>query len=461
MTMEWLYLIVLLWHFEGIRGQGGQHLVQLGVGCDSYSMLQPWNTSSNEAYSLVYSAKEFLNKGAGLFVIHFSSFQLPINDLVVVRGLPKSVNASLKLNQSIVAIETANKVDPVAVLVLSGQNASGAFYSRPVKGEGFEVQLYQKTTSSPRPTSSSTLECMGFLIDKYRFVDLKEAKHLEAMQQNVNISFSRSRNHTNTTHARRLFNDESICGVDESQDAACFALNGGTMKSMFTQSRPVARLSIVKNSGFNVAYCTGFLVGCEGHLLTNQHCIRNWLDAMNTHVEVLAQATSCPEGKLSTKEICDGQSSCAGQVLASSTRLVAVSETLDYALILLGSTSSESAKIAYSVGYLRLRSTGPVQDEVIFIPQYPLGHGKRIAAVSNGSPGKIDSVRGVEACGESDVGYYMDTQEGSSGSPVIAIKDFAVVALHHCGGCLNGGVSIPLLLHDLYQKKVLPRCATI
>jgi hypothetical protein len=63
--------------------------------------------------------------------------------------------------------------------------------------------------------------------------------------------------------------------------------------------------------------------------------------------------------------------------------------------------------------------------------------------------------------GYNDVGYWADTQGGSSGSPVLGYADHKVVALHHCrgsAGCASGsstsddpnrGVPIQLVIADL------------
>ncbi len=47
------------------------------------------------------------------------------------------------------------------------------------------------------------------------------------------------------------------------------------------------------------------------------------------------------------------------------------------------------------------------------------------------------------------MGYYCDTQGGSSGSPVLGYSDHLVVALHHCAYCPNRGVPIEAVISDL------------
>uniref|UniRef100_A0AAV1U858 Serine protease n=1 Tax=Peronospora matthiolae TaxID=2874970 RepID=A0AAV1U858_9STRA len=89
--------------------------------------------------------------------------------------------------------------------------------------------------------------------------------------------------------------------------------------------------------------------------------------------------------------------------------------------------------------------------ESIYIPQHPLGYGKRIAWLYNGQPGRVESLT-VTECREDDVGYYIDTQEGASGSPILGTSDHNVIAMHHCGGCLNGGIPAQSIIEDLTTK---------
>ena len=60
------------------------------------------------------------------------------------------------------------------------------------------------------------------------------------------------------------------------------------------------------------------------------------------------------------------------------------------------------------------------------------------------------------------MGYRADTQGGSSGSPVIAISDNAVMAIHHCGGCssyANSGTHVNYMVSGL--SHILPASAFV
>uniref|UniRef100_A0AAV1V7T1 Serine protease n=2 Tax=Peronospora matthiolae TaxID=2874970 RepID=A0AAV1V7T1_9STRA len=372
--------------------------------------------------------------GEGIYVLHFTHFNLPESDRLVLWP-------------------SEDPETTPAVAVLSGKNATGNFHSTAISGIGVVLELFK----TPVSDQSSSTSCRGFTVDRLLFTPKELVDEAQHLQVAVKVPLTNLSNTTDTNDNDHI-NNESLCGADESVEAACApsATNSAEGAIMLAKSQPVARLSIIKDNGMVIAYCTGWLLGCEGHLITNQHCIGNNQDALNTKVEFLAQSTSCKGG-----ETCDSQGGCPGPIGVTSPTLVAVSEELDYAVVRLGindSIADYSGLYEKTSGYLQFRASGAVPKESIYIPQHPLGYGKRIAWLYNGQPGRVESLT-VTECREDDVGYYIDTQEGASGSPILGTSDHNVIAMHHCGGCLNGGIPAQSIIEDLTTKGVLPKCS--
>jgi len=232
----------------------------------------------------------------------------------------------------------------------------------------------------------------------------------------------------------RSFSPEVLCGPDDSEEAKCYQ---NSEPFIYEKSRAVARLLI---NGANA--CTGWLIGDEGHLMTNEHCVENAKAANNVTVEFMAEGSDCGTD-------CRSWFGCEGTIEATSTTLVRVNSNLDYALLKLPNNVSNQ------YGFLQLRKDGATQGERIYIPQHPQAWGKRIAVESTNAhdAGGLARVHSLNEprCGGSgnDIGYYADTQGGSSGSPVLGYDDNLVVALHHCGSCPNRGVPIQKIINNL------------
>jgi hypothetical protein len=235
---------------------------------------------------------------------------------------------------------------------------------------------------------------------------------------------------------------EAVCGVDDSGWAKCYEGDA----QIYGHARPVARLLINGSSA-----CTGWLVGNQGHLLTNNHCISTTTDALNTSYEFMAEGASCTTS-------CASWGACAGTIVASSGTLIKTDAPRDYTLIQLPTNPTGV------YGFLQLRPTSAVVDERIYIPQHPAAYGKKIAVTSSDSRdasgyAEVYSLNepACQSGGPNDVGYMADTQGGSSGSPVLGYADHQVVALHHCASCANRGVPIQEVISHL--GSALPQCA--
>ncbi len=221
---------------------------------------------------------------------------------------------------------------------------------------------------------------------------------------------------------------EAICGPDESNWAKCYQ---STEPRIYDRARAIARLLI---SGSRL--CTGWLIGNAGHLMTNAHCILNATDAGNTSFEFMAEGATCTTN-------CP-QLQCPGTVVATVSDLIQRSVTQDFSLVLLPTNPT------CTYGYVPLRSTDPIANERMYIPNHSAGKGKRIAVFSSdpadesgycevASPGSFIDCAGFPGV---DVTYKADTEGGSSGSPTVAYSDHKAIALHHCslgGPCGSSG----------------------
>ena len=235
----------------------------------------------------------------------------------------------------------------------------------------------------------------------------------------------------------------SVCGADDSREAKCYQSSD---PALYNESRAVARLLINGSS-----LCTGWLVGSEGHLMTNNHCIDSSSDALNTNYEFDAEGASCATN-------CASSLGCPGTVEATSATFVQTDGPLDFTLVQL------PTNVTGTYGFMQLRGSGAVLGERIYIPQHPSGWGKRLGVESSHPQNpsgfcEVDNLSEPGCSGSTpDVGYYCDTRGGSSGSPVLATSDNCVVALHHCrgnaactstGGDDNRGVPIGAIISDL------------
>lgn len=236
--------------------------------------------------------------------------------------------------------------------------------------------------------------------------------------------------------------EKSICGTDNSAWAKCYS---SSHPGYYDASRAVARLLINGTSA-----CTGWLVGSQGHLMTANHCIPNQATANNTNYEMMAEGSSCSTN-------CSCWMSCPGSVVATQATLVQTNSSLDYALVKLPTNPSGT------YGYLKMRDGAVGVNWRFYIPQHPGGKGKRLAIYSTHSTdtwGRCQvystTLSPPTDCPGAKMGYFCDTQGGSSGAPVIEYDNHSVIALHTCGGCANSGVPIVDIIDDLYLNDNLP-----
>jgi lysyl endopeptidase len=326
---------------------------------------------------------------AGYISIHFSKFDLAQDDYVII----SSPDGEYAYKYKATGKEVNNGNEKIKI---------SNFWATHIPGNSAIVRLY----------TNKMKHGYGFVIDKW--VHGFEKKYINTIFEGIEEEEIKTR---------------STCSGDDKEWAPCYKNT-----TMYDKSRAVCRLLINGSLA-----CTGWLLGSEGHVITNQHCINSQSDANNTDFEFMAEGETCSTS-------CDSYFGCPGTIEATSCTIIRTSSTLDYTLVLLQENISDD------YGYLQLRSTLANLNERIYIPQHASGYGKQLAVYSdtNGPYAKIYSTN-ERPCsgGPGDIGYYADTAGGSSGSPVLSYDDNLVIALHHCANCPNRGVPIPSIIEDL------------
>ena len=356
----------------------------------------PYVGLSTTKAQLVFS-REIYHPGASFVSPHFGRFELAEGDYVIVRSPDYSRSWRY---------EGYGKKD-------RGRQGNGGFWGIHITGERAVLELWAKGPAG----------AYGFSIDYY-------GRGFSALEMDLEES-----------------DTEAVCTTDDKENAVCYK---DSEPAMYEESKAVVRL--LTRKGLSSFLCTGWLLGDEGHMMTNEHCITNQAEADDTDYEFMAEgatcATDCP------------QLGCDGTIEATDGTLVQDNATLDYALVQL------PGNLSATYGFMQLRETGAVLEERIYSPQHPGGRGKELAVLSTYSENptgfnEVDSLTEAACSGGAspDVGYFMDTEGGSSGSAVLAYSDNLVVALHHCRGSNscggtafddpNRGVAVPLLITDL------------
>ncbi len=239
---------------------------------------------------------------------------------------------------------------------------------------------------------------------------------------------------------------DAVCGPKDFRDVECYKT---AYPTEYNKSRAVVRL--IKNGS---AHCTGWLASCQNHIITNQHCVGSQAELNQIEFQFDYKTPGCASGTASVALQLQG-----GTLLESDA-------PLDYALIT-PALAGNDPQATY--GFLQWdKDRLPNIDERIYIPGHPSGVPKIIALDSSDTvhdqSGKCEvSSTSEPACqtsGPPDIGYYCDTEGGSSGSPVISGNTHKVVALHHCASCPNRGVPIMNVYASIQSSAhPLPGCS--
>ncbi|TMW59237.1 hypothetical protein Poli38472_007382 [Pythium oligandrum] len=391
---------------DATNSQSRLRSLSLGMGCPEFlSSYYESNASDKQPFRSFTITK---GSAYGYVAVHFSKLWLPKGASVILRGVEGYDRQDVTFNLTD-AFRSGVKYEDV--------------YAPPVLAKEFRIEFYRdQGPAKGKKIDFSDGGCHGFIVDWYHYVLVDSER---------NITPSR----------------EATCAQDNSEEAVC-AYEQSSTRTSYLASQAVARLLIQKDVDKQAA-CTGWLLGSEGHLITNYHCVKNQDEASSTTVEFMADATKCSES-------CTEWGTCQGTVEAISTKLIQANEELDYALLLL----QTDVDLPKKYGFLRLKTTQGHQGQEVYIPQHPMYYGKRISTLDD--YGNHITIRDINATGCNSAGYSYngDTQAGSSGSPVIDAQDHGVVALHHCGqSCANTGIPSVSIISDLKSNNVLPALA--
>jgi trypsin-like peptidase/somatomedin B domain-containing protein len=247
----------------------------------------------------------------------------------------------------------------------------------------------------------------------------------------------------------------SMCGVNDLVHVACFNTSTHPLynPAAFNAARSVVQFLFAASGG--QALCSGFLLSGTNLALTNYHCVPNQGIADTITTIYNFQVAACGGTALAPKETTSGAVFLRGSPL------------LDYALLRLPANQvppqtpgGPALNPAAKYGFIPIDPTAVLKtnETVIYIPQHAGGSAarKQIAVVDSDAGGQRCVVRGTDLTipggkAGAAVGYRCDTQNGSSGSPVISAATNKAVALHNAGDCpaaFNYGVN----LRDIYPE---------
>jgi hypothetical protein len=238
---------------------------------------------------------------------------------------------------------------------------------------------------------------------------------------------------------------EALCGPEDFRDVECYR---DVYPDEYDKARAAVRL--IKNGS---AHCTGWLVSCENHILTNEHCVGSQSELDSIEFQFEYKRSECDGGEVDVELQLQGGT------------LLEKDAGLDYALIMPELAGNDPQS---TYGYMQVETELPDIGELMYIPGHPSGDPKRLSVDSthpNDPTGRCE-VHSVDepACTGGpvpDVGYYCDTEGGSSGSAVLSADTHKVIALHHCANCPNRGVPMKDVYEDLEASEhPLPPCST-
>lgn len=212
---------------------------------------------------------------------------------------------------------------------------------------------------------------------------------------------------------------ETVCGAWDFEDVICYQSDPGKWANVMAS---VGVMSVGSNPTTGL-WCSGSNVSSSNAVLTNDHCVGT--NCLGAEFVFRFYNQVCAGGYNPTT---DWQSFRGDQVLANSPlgSCTATPTTLDFTLC---SVQGDPASI---FGWVTPDPTPITNGESVYIVQHP-----------DGRPHEVTHGGGADVFFSGVNLYYdetLDTQGGSSGSPVFREADDKLIGLHHCGGCPNSGM---------------------
>ena len=238
----------------------------------------------------------------------------------------------------------------------------------------------------------------------------------------------------------------SICAPEDYDDVLCYQGDAGKWANV------LASAGVMTTGGGISLWCSGANVSPSNHVLTNYHCIPEAGSCESSEFVFKYYRTACNTGAPPNG---DWVGFRCGQTVASSPVGGCDPDlaNLDYSL------HTVIGDPAASFGYVQPDPTQLSSGERIYIVQHPDGRPHEITH-GEGADVVVDINTGT---GTRTLRYYdtLDTEGGSSGSPIFRDSDDKMVGLHHCGGCESPGVgNRGMLMSDIYPQIVDFLCTT-
>jgi hypothetical protein len=226
---------------------------------------------------------------------------------------------------------------------------------------------------------------------------------------------------------------ESICSPPDFEDVICYEADAGKWANVMGS---VGVMSVGGNPATGL-WCSGSNISPDNYLLTNEHCVASQAECSSTEFVFRYYNQNCGSGPTTP----DWQSFRCDTHVAESPYVSceATLTTLDYSL---NSVIGDPAAI---FGYVQPDPIPITDGEDIYIIQHPDG---RPHEITHGGGADVD------ADGH-NLRYYdtLDTEGGSSGSPIYREADDLLIGLHHCGGCSTPGTgNRGMLMSDIYPQ---------